>query len=232
MTTHPSVGRFDIYRLIHKGLRAFMADTLLAVGSMDPEDDADVAATLARVRDLMVFCRSHLEHENTFLHSAMEARRPGSAAATSADHEDHVRSLDELTDLANAVERARGAERAARAHLLYGRLGVFVGENLVHMNVEETHNNAVLWDAYSDDELLAIEHAIVSTLDPEEQGATLRWIVPSINPAERAGFLSGMRRAAPAEVFEAVMASIRPHLSPKDFDKLARALAAESKAAA
>jgi hypothetical protein len=78
--------RFDIYGLIHKALRADMGETLTAVGRMDALDDGETSATLARVRSLLALARAHLEHENDFVHQALEARRPGSSAATAQDH--------------------------------------------------------------------------------------------------------------------------------------------------
>ena len=76
-TTHP---RFDIYAIIHKGLRAAMTDALLAAGRVDARDAREVTDTVARVDALLGFCQLHLEKENKFVHPAMEARRPGSAA--------------------------------------------------------------------------------------------------------------------------------------------------------
>ncbi|MDO8280703.1 MAG: hypothetical protein Q7T63_21630, partial [Burkholderiaceae bacterium] len=52
--------RFDMYTGIHKALRALMADTLLALGRMDPRDEADVAQASQRVLELLDFCGSHL----------------------------------------------------------------------------------------------------------------------------------------------------------------------------
>jgi hypothetical protein len=71
--------RFDLYSGIHKALRAMMADTLLALGRMDPADDAEVAQVTERVLQLLGFCGSHLAHENAFVHPAIEARAAGAS---------------------------------------------------------------------------------------------------------------------------------------------------------
>lgn len=216
--------RHDIYASVHKGLRAFMGDTLAAVGRMDPADAEDVATALGQLRSLLAICLSHLEHENRFIHTAMEARRPGSTARTGEDHIGHEEAIDELTAEIGAVERAAGPARAAAAHRLYLRLATFVAENLLHMNVEETENNAVLWACYTDDEIQAIEHALVASIPPAEMGAVLRWMIPSTSHTARVGMLSGMRQNAPAAVFEGVLALTRAHLSARDWAKLADAL--------
>jgi hypothetical protein len=48
METQESAARPDGYRFIHKALRLFMADTLAAVGRMDPADACDVARAWSR----------------------------------------------------------------------------------------------------------------------------------------------------------------------------------------
>src|SRR5215468_6943739 len=85
--------RYNIYNVIHKALRAFMADTLLKVGRMDVSDDGERCETMAQLRGLLALCASHLQHENDFVHPALEQARPGGAALTAVDHEHHELTL-------------------------------------------------------------------------------------------------------------------------------------------
>lgn len=221
MTTLP---RFDLYALIHKALRAAMTDTLTAVGRMDPLDDAETAATLARVRALLALARTHLEKENEFLHPALEARRPGSSAAVAHDHAHHEESLAALEGLIGRMESAPAGARASDAGRLYRALALFVAENFEHMHLEETELNAALWAAYSDDELHAIHDALVASVEPQKMAEVVRWMVPNIAPFERAVVLGDMQRKAPAAVFSGVLDLVRPSLSARDWDKLMNAL--------
>jgi hypothetical protein len=217
--------RFDIYAGVHKGLRSFMAEALVAAGRMDPFDPAEVVGTLAQVRELLDACRAHLHAENQFLHPAMEARRPGSACATAKEHEDQVRSIEQLETDALAVERAQPQTRADAARRLYHGLAAFVADNLVHMHDEETGNNEVLWATYADEEIAEIQQAIVASLRPEKMALFIRWTVPAMSPAERAGLLGGIQLGAPRAVFERVLATAQPHLGERDWVKLMAALA-------
>ncbi|HYD65434.1 hypothetical protein [Azospirillum sp.] len=231
MTGQTPAPRYDMYRLIHKGLRAWMADTLAAAGTLDTDDDREVAAVLARVRGLLDFCAKHVKHENTHVHAAMEARAPGSTAAIAAEHEHHATEIAALEAAAAAVESARGAARADAAHALYRRLAAFVGENLVHMEEEEGANNAVLWAAYTDAELMAIEHAIVESQSPDDKMLGMRWIIAAATPAERAALLSAVRPTVPAEAFAGLLEMLKSVLPPAAHGKLVRALAAPALAA-
>ncbi len=219
-----SAGRYDMYALVHKGLRNFMADVLAAVGRMDPHDEAEVAATLAAVRGLLEAARVHLEHENRFIHPALEARRPGSSAGAARDHREHVFAAAALAADLAAVERATGEARVAAALALYRRLALFVAENLTHMHLEEIQNNAALWAAYSDEELLAIEQALVVAIPPESKMASVRWMVSAGSAPERAALLTRIQRGGPPEAFRAILAAVRPGLSERDWAKLTAAL--------
>lgn len=216
--------RFDMYTGIHKALRAFMADTLLAVGRMDPADPQDLADGTERVLQLLGFCGAHLQHENEFVHAAIEARAPGASERIRHEHEEHVREIAQLADQVAQVRLAAPAQRFAAAQALYRALSLFIAANLQHMHVEETAHNAVLWARYTDAELVAIHDALVASIPPDDTMAIVRWLVPSMNPMERAMMLADMRAKAPAEAFAAVIATARPHLSQKDWGKLSAAL--------
>jgi hypothetical protein len=220
----PAEGRHDIYAQIHKGLRSFMADTLCRIGRIDPLDELELAESAAQLRGLLALCRGHLEHENEFLHAAMEARRPGSAALAAQDHVHHLRSIEALEADLSALERAEGGARAAAALELYRSLALFVAENLQHMHHEETAHNSVLWDAYSDAELEAIEGALVASIAPDEMAAVARWMLPAMTAPDRAAKLAVMRPAMPPQAFAGILAMLKAHLSERDWYKLGAAL--------
>lgn len=223
--TATAAPRLDMYSGIHKALRALMTDTLLAVGRMDCDDDLEFAPVTQRVVEMLEVLRAHLSHENRFVHPAMEARGPGTSARIAQEHVAHE---GQLVQLAHAVEGLRAqpaGERAAVALTLYRELSLFVAENFQHMHIEETAHNAVLWARYTDEELGAIHNELVASIPPQEMTLVLRWMVPFMNPAERAGLLQGIRWNAPAPMFEAAIATVRPHLTAREWEKLAAVLA-------
>jgi hypothetical protein len=227
-----SAGRHDLYQGIHKGLRLCMTRALTELGCMDPADDADVARTLERMSDMLTLFALHLEDENRFVHPVLHARAPGSADRTAGDHVGHEEAIATLRDTTEDLRSATGPARAAAARGLYRRLALFVAENLEHMHFEETHNMAVLWSTCSDEELMAIEHAIVASIPPALMARCLHWMLPALPHAERVAMLQGMRGdAAPAGVFEATLAIARAQLDARDFQKLEAALAGPPPAA-
>lgn len=217
--------RYNIYRVIHKALRGFMTDTLLRVGRMDVTDDCERSQVVEQLRGLLAMCHGHLEHENDFIHPAIEAAMPGGAGQTSTDHVGHVAAIRELQQRVDRLASAQPAQREQLAAELYLELGLFVAENFQHMAVEETRNHAILVSHYSDEEVLDLEQRIVGSLSPAELMLDLRWMLSHMNADERAFMLGGMKRGAPPEVFEAVLGLAREVLTQRDFYKLERALA-------
>ena len=89
-TTRPAAVRLDLYAGIHKTLRLFMTDTLGRLGWLDCGDAAETTATLNQFDSLLAFCRKHLEHENSFVHAAIEARRPAATQRVAGEHVEHA----------------------------------------------------------------------------------------------------------------------------------------------
>jgi hypothetical protein len=215
--------RFDMYEPIHKGLRNFMCDTMSRVGRVDVFDAEDLARTLAQLEALLTFCAKHIAHENEFLHSAIAERVPGGAGRTVDDHVEHLHSIEALRSEARALMAAADSDRMTLTLRLYRHLALFVAENLQHMQIEETANNALLWAHFSDAALMAIHDRLIATISPADHMEVMRWMVPALSPVQRAGLLGEMKAHAPAPVFDAVIEQVRPHLDIRDWLKLSRA---------
>lgn len=219
--------RYDIYRQIHKALRIHLATTHARVGRMDCDDADDMHATLHAVEDLLAACRSHLAHEDTFVHAAIEARAPAASRRTAEEHRHHDDAIVRLSQACVAIARADGAQRQVLADRLYDELGEFIADNLAHMRLEETVNNTMLWAHYSDAELFAIEQALVASIPPQELLPTLAGIVAAVPPHERVLLLDGIRGSAPLPVFEALLDAALRALAAADQAKLLQGLRIE-----
>lgn len=221
-TTTPR--RADLYAAIHKALRRAMTDTLTRLGALDTEDPADLLRTLAQAEHLLDMLRSHLQHENDFIHTAIEARRPAGARRTADDHLEHQGSIAALQAELRTLRAAEPSMRPTLALRLYRHFALFVAENLQHMHIEETANNAALWALYDDEELHALHDRLVASIPPAEMMDTLRWMGPALSPQELAALLTDMQAKAPPAAFAAVMDLLRPLLDPGRWVQLTTAL--------
>lgn len=222
---HPAAApRHDLYSQIHKALRAMMFDSLDRLGRVDVHDADDCRQALDQTERLLAQLARHVEHENKFLHTAIEARRPGAAAVASDDHAQHLDSIDELRAEIAALRVAAPAQAAPLAQRLYRHLALFVAENLEHMHAEETIHNATLWTLYTDAELEALHGRLVASVEAAELMQVALWMARASQPQELAGLLGGMQAGMPAPAFEAVLQQVRTQLDEGRWAQLARAL--------
>ena len=213
--------RFEPYAAVHKGLRALMADTLLALGRTDASDGAELQATTERLLEMLEFCRSHTRHENEFLHPAIEARSPGTSSATVIDHTLHEQAIDQLKKAARQLPESPAEQRAAALLELYRGVALFVAHNLEHLHHEETTHNATLWAYYTDAQIEALHDELVASIEPEQSIFIMRWMLPAMNPAERAHLMRKLRATAPPPVIDAVLQAVRGALDPQAWQALA-----------
>lgn len=216
--------RYDLYAHIHKGVRLLLGDTLTRAGRVDADDPGAVVELVAQVERLADFCAAHLEHENAFVHPALERAAGGSSLRIAAEHVEHAHDIDALRAQARALVACEPGRRAAACHALYHALSLFTAHNLAHMLIEETEHNAVLWAHYDDAQIAAIEARIVAHLSPAVSMEAMRWMIPALAPSERLALLRGMQAQAPAPAFEAVLALARELLGDTDWAALARGL--------
>jgi hypothetical protein len=219
--------RYDLYGPVHKGLRRAMTDMLVRLGAADFNDDDARRRLLDDLTALLEVSRSHILHEEQHIHAALEAHdhRVVSDAAHAHDH--HRDSFETLEALIADATLAEPAARPAAARALYLAFSVFVADDLAHMAHEEQVMQPILHARFTDAELAALEGAILADLSPAESMLFMRMMLPAVSPDERFAMLSGMRAAAPAPAFEAVMQqAARPALDDAQWEELTRRLAA------
>ena len=216
--------RYDSYVVIHKALRALTADTLVRIGRMDTNDDADTQAVVEQVRRAIALGEAHLLKEEGFVHPAMEARAPGSTRRASADHVSHTQAFAKIRATCNEIEASHGEVRAASAKCLYRRFALLMAEDLIHMDTEETENNSVLWATYTDAEIVGLVERLVASIPPETLTQYLPWMVAANAPRDRVKLLEGLRQGMPSDAFFRLVSAVLPQLPIVDRGKLVKAL--------
>jgi hypothetical protein len=216
--------RFDLYAGVHKAIRLATSDMLVRLGALDADDEPEVEAVTGALAALLGQLRMHLEHENRHVHPAMEARRSGSSTQVAGEHEEHVASIDALRHEAADLVAASPAERRVLALRLYRHFALFVAENYQHMHHEETVHNAVLWETHSDEELHAIEMAIVGSQTPESLAGWMHWFAPALTTGELSPMLAGARMGMPVPAFDGLMGMVRTRLTATRYARVRAAV--------
>ena len=215
---------FDIYRDIHKGLRNGLFSLTLAAGEVDPHDGDAVRAVAERWTDLVGVLVAHAEHEDEFVQPEIERCNPAYAAEIAEAHPRLETQMAELEVLADRATDACPEQARLLTHRFYLGLASFTAEYLQHQEFEEFEVMVMLSQHYSFDELLAIDNAIVASIEPDMMARSAALMLPAMNIEDQTELYEGARAGAPAEVFQGMLMLAQSVLEPERYAALARRL--------
>ena len=213
----------DLYRDIHKGIRAELFAITETAGRVDPSDQGDRAALAAHVSSVVDLLVSHAEHEDGHIQPVLETRLPDLAERIEHDHHRLEARIHGLAELAGAVATTPGRARDD-IHRLYVELASFTSSYLAHQDLEERVVMPALEDVVGVEATLDIHVAIVGSIPPDVMAASLAVMLPAMNVDDRTELLGGMQAGAPAEVFEGVWSLAGSVLPPAELTALAARL--------
>jgi hypothetical protein len=212
---------FDLYKDIHKGIRADLFAVTGEAGRLDPADRVGRAALAEHVHRTVDLLVVHAEHEDTHIDPVLAVHHPDLAEHITSDHAVLDRRLLDLGAMADEAVVAGPTQVAGRVDGLYVELASFTSAYLAHQDLEERTVMPALFAAVGFDQVLAIHGAIVGSIPPELMAASLALMLPAMNIDDRADLLGGMRAEAPPEVFEGVWALAGSVLTPAGHRALA-----------
>lgn len=219
--------RVSSYDVPHKGLRNALAQLSLLAGSTDYNDPTEVRQLHALGSDVFSLLAIHSNDEDEVVLAALELRCPGCG---DHDTEDHIRIHRQQEELEHALallytasEEGRDvAEAGADFYLL---LSEFHGSYLGHMAREERRTQPLLWEHFSDEELVAHRAKIMASNPPETLLTWFRFVLPAQSLKERVGLLQGFGKAVHPDFFAEAMAVAKAVLPREEFDRVQAASA-------
>jgi hypothetical protein len=216
----------DLYRDIHKGIRAELFAITSAAGSVDPADACGRLALADHVGAVAWVLESHREHEDAGILPAMIEHLPELAEHIEAEHPLLEARFGAIVELAGETAAAAApAEQRRLGHQLYLELSEYTSTYLAHQLVEERVIMPALERAVGVDAVVEMHTAIVSSIPPDELAKSLAFMLPAMNLDDRTEMLGGMQASAPAEAFAGVVSLARSVLAPVDFTAVAKRLA-------
>ena len=207
---------YDIYRNIHKGIRAELFRVTSLAGSMDPAERCSRERLVEDVTGMFRLLVLHAEHEDDFVQPLIEAHAPFYAEVIASDHPRLEARMVEIQAQVERAATAPAAELAGRIHHVYCDLASFTSAYLDHQDFEERQVMPALAAVMDVEAVVAIDQAIVASIPPDVMAASLGLMLPAMNIDDRADLLGGMRAEAPPEVFAGVWALAGAVLTPAD----------------
>lgn len=218
----------DLYRDIHKGIRAELFAVTSTAGSVDPADDCGRLALADHVRSVAAVLESHREHEDAGVLPAMTEYLPELAEHIEEEHPLLEARFAEIVELAGAAAGAsEPSQQRALGHNLYLELSGYTSEYLEHQLIEERVIMPALEQAVGVDAVVDMHVAIVSAIPPEQLAQSLAFMLPAMNLDDRVEMLGGIQASAPPQMFAGVLNLARSVLPPADFAAVATRLGAD-----
>lgn len=217
--------RYNIFNLIHKALRSMLYETATAIQQTDFNNREEALPTIHRLEKVLYYFDEHAEHEDKFILPAIQRY---AQTLVEEFESQHVIDLALTKSLREAIGRWKETDDEAlmiqQGRTIFYDFNNFIAFNLGHMNKEEEHLNAVLWEYYTDLEILKIEHALVSSIEPETLFDESRWMMASINNQEVIAWLTGVKNNAPGEIFSLYMKLAEEELPERRWRQVKTAL--------
>jgi hypothetical protein len=214
----------DLYRDIHKGIRAELFALTAGAASLDPADVVGRASLAAHVHDTAWLLASHAEHEDHAVQPALEVHLPELFDRIEADHHRLERAFGEIDEMAAELSRTDLVDARFEVHRLHLAIARFTGTYLTHQDLEETTIMPALESAVGVEAVAGIHGQIIASIPPEDMARSLAVMLPAMNIDDRAEMLGGMQAHAPAEAFQGVWSVAGSVLRPDDLAALARRL--------
>jgi len=187
-------------------------------GRLQSVDFTDKAASAAVLSDLQheftnavsstcVLCllHAHAGSEESSIFPSMESIDPNMIRALLDDHQEIRRRLVTLTAMA---EELGGTEAPARRLEWGARINreanEFFAFYLAHMNKEEVTIVPAMKEHFTNDQLRAMQGAVMVAMPPERLANYLRWMLPSLTLGELTGMLSGVKNGSPPQFLQFV----------------------------
>jgi hypothetical protein len=197
------MSRFKVYDLPHRGIRNALAQLLLLAGKTDFRDAREVAGLHRTGQEVINLLTAHAADEEEITLAALEDRHPGSSLADIASHRKAGRLLTELDGQLRDIFVRSGAGLPVneKGRIFYWALNEFYAVYLLHMLEEEVDTQELLWQYFSDAELVTQRRHIITRMPLNALMSWLKYIVPAQGQQERAVFLRGLAGMVPHPCF-------------------------------
>lgn len=210
--------RVNIYGFPHKGLKNALSQLLYAASRADSADAESIDSLKVLSDEVTLLLELHQDAEDQVVLPALEAKVPGSTAHNASEHDRLHAMVEGIRQQSKQLDAGQSPMAAAG---LFDAVGGFYSDYLKHMAEEEHEINQVIWDAFSDEEIMSWQPQIMAKLTPEQKMLWFRFIIPALNPFERQIMLGGVRESVPAEAYAGIIEGLKPFMSEEELAPLA-----------
>jgi hypothetical protein len=217
--------RYNIFNQVHKGLRAFLYETAMAVQQTDFAMEEEARQALEKISEALYFFTQHDLQVEYFMFPFMVEYNPNLIAGFKQQFQSNAVQIQRMRGVMNAYHHAVcTAEKTAAGKTILKTFTAFLVSNLDGLAREDNLLNGLLWRYYNDAELLGLEKAIVAKLAPKDLAAISKWIIRGTNNAEIIDWLRAIEKTSISPVFTSFFNNAEKELPEGRWQKIQEAL--------
>lgn len=227
-------GRLKTFDFPHRGLRNALGQFSMLAGTTNYQDPAQVDVLCALGQDVFRMLDVHAHSEDSVVLTDLELRLPGASERNCNEHGQIEKKQKKVKQALEAVQMAsrERADISALAEHFRAALYNFHASYLRHMVGEEQETQSLLWQYFTDDELLGHHKQIVGSMTPDMLLLGIRFMTPALSAPERTVYIGSIKAGAPPEQFTGIMEFLRQFLSEPEWSELAESVEYEPALAA
>jgi hypothetical protein len=134
--------------------------------------------------------------------------------------EEHQVLEDEISKLIRMAEELSVNSGISEGIKFNYAISAFHSNYLIHIQHEEGEVLDLLWENFTDEELLILNAQIVKSFTPAQVINSYKYIIPALNPEEQFRLLAGLKANAPQPFFLQIMEMLRSLLQSKYINRL------------
>ncbi len=217
--------RYNIFQLIHKGLRASLYQTAVLLQQTDFTEEAETEEALSHVKEIIMLFEAHAHKEDHFILPAIMPFEPSVAASFEDEHVQDEELGRQLQEAITKVEKAHShLEQLMAGRMLVFQFEAFLVFNLQHMAKEEDIINKILWRYFQDEEIKMLSARITGSVEPWMQDFYAKWMLRGINNNEVVNWFRAIEAGMPPVVFQALLQKASQELTEVRLDKIRKTL--------
>ena len=152
---------------------------------------------------LICLLHEHAGNEDQYIYPDVRTYEPEMVEKLLAEHREVVRRIAGVWKIADELKALRNREeRIGMGDKLNRTANDLFAYYLTHLNGEEATIVPAMWKHFTDEQLVAMRTNVERNTPPERYAEWMRWMLPSLNLNELTGMFMGLKKGAPAPVFE------------------------------
>jgi hemerythrin-like domain-containing protein len=220
--------RYNSLTMIHKALRGMLYDAALKMQQLSFTDAEAASPVLEKVARILFLFDDHANHEDNMLFPHALQFSPELVDELEKEHvTDHSLSAELRESIAAYRSAAGPAERIQAGNKITSAFNEFIAFNLQHMNKEETKLHHILWENYTDQDIMAMNQKVAARVPPDIAFENISWMMRTCSDTDIVPFLKGVRRSAPEHLANIVMQVATKELAPERWEAMQQQLAEE-----